>query len=1203
MTRSWRQTLAVFPGESPFWRAGAFGSAVACAIALLMIMPIPGSLGASAHSPSPLPSSASPASPTPSSSAATPAATTWHESCYHCGPSSRADAGIAYDSVDGYSLLFGGVNSTRVADTWEFHSGSWFLLHPVTSPSARQGGMLVYDPTDHEFVLFGGLDNTLTLLNDTWVFSGGNWTQLVTPHAPAPRYDAGMTWDATDGYVLLFGGCGVSCTGGFADTWKFLGGQWTQLSPLTSPSARGWAPITYDGADHEVLLFGGCGPSYVSLSDTWTYQGGNWAQIFPASRPPARCDQMDLAYDATLGYTTLFGGTDNGTDLADTWEFLGGSWTQIIPNASPDPRTSNGMWDDPTEGGVVIFGGDVGCNSCATNETWVYQSAASVPLAISAFGATPSGVALGQSLSISTSGTGGTPPYTFSYTGLPTGCVNLYTAALSCTPTGRGIFDTRVYLNDSASASVSATIEIQVYQPVFRNWTQICGFCGPSPRQDAGMAFDPTGGYTLLFGGIVGSTRLGDTWEFKGGNWFQLHPTTSPSARQGGTMVWDPVDQELVLFGGVDNTPAVLNDTWVFSGGNWTQLATPHAPAPRYDAGMTWDAADGYVLLFGGCSLACSSGHGDTWKFLGGTWTQLSPVNAPSARGWASLTYDAADHEVLLFGGCAPGYVSLGDTWTFKGGLWTQVFPPLQPSPRCDQQDLAYDPSLGYTVLYGGTDNGTMLGDTWSFLGGVWTPVTTAVFPSARTSNSMVDDPAVGGVIIFGGTVGCNSCEANSTYIFGPWAPSPLSVTLAATPNPADAGSNVSAQAATTGGGGTVSYAFDFGDGTFLSSATGTVNHAFSAAGHYVIAVWANDSAGQSATSSVMVTIDPQLTASLAVNPNPADLGSPVNFTSSVSGGVAPYTYSWSFGDGGLGGNLPNITHIYTTNGPFVAVLTVIDATGAMRQAWASVSIALQVSMSANVTLGAAPLVAGFHSTVAGGVPGYTYAWTFGDGATSAVASPTHTYLSAGTYSARLQVKDSQGHSATSTWNITTTPSGPLTIAVSASPAQIYLGNLTTITASPSGGRGGYTLVWSLLPSWCSAEGLAKLLCLPAVSGTYTFQAQVTDASGSRAVGQATLSVLPNEPSSGNKGPTLGFLGLPGYWGIGLVVLVAIAVVAAALVVAYASRRRESRKMATGSATTRPSPPSTSQEPSGPSSGNRRPPSPPGETDSLRDLF
>jgi len=60
-----------------------------------------------------------------------------------------------------------------------------------------------------------------------------------------------------------------------------------------------------------------------------------------------------------------------------------------------------------------------------------------------------------------------------------------------------------------------------------------------------------------------------------------------------------------------------------------------------------------------------------------------------------------------------------------------------------------------------------------------------------------------------------------------------------------------------------------------------------------------------------------------------------------------------------------------------------------------------------------------FSSTVSGGSPPYTYRWDFGDGMTSAEASPTHAYASTGTYLITLVVTDSGGHATTTRFSVT----------------------------------------------------------------------------------------------------------------------------------------------------------------------------------------
>jgi PKD repeat protein len=70
-----------------------------------------------------------------------------------------------------------------------------------------------------------------------------------------------------------------------------------------------------------------------------------------------------------------------------------------------------------------------------------------------------------------------------------------------------------------------------------------------------------------------------------------------------------------------------------------------------------------------------------------------------------------------------------------------------------------------------------------------------------------------------------------------------------------------------------------------------------------------------------------------------------------------------------------------------------------------------------------ASLLCSFDSSAAGDPDGSiaSYAWTFGDGATSTAANPSHTYAAAGTYAVQLTVTDNQSATSTVTKNVTVT--------------------------------------------------------------------------------------------------------------------------------------------------------------------------------------
>lgn len=94
-------------------------------------------------------------------------------------------------------------------------------------------------------------------------------------------------------------------------------------------------------------------------------------------------------------------------------------------------------------------------------------------------------------------------------------------------------------------------------------------------------------------------------------------------------------------------------------------------------------------------------------------------------------------------------------------------------------------------------------------------------------------------------------------------------------------------------------------------------------------------------TDSVNVNIISTLQVSATGNPNSGTAPLTVYFDTTASGGLSPYTYSWSFGDGGSSSQR-NPSHIYTSAGTYTAQVTVTD--GASQTQTDSDSVTINVS-------------------------------------------------------------------------------------------------------------------------------------------------------------------------------------------------------------------------------------------------------------------
>ena len=324
-------------------------------------------------------------------------------------PSARSDASMVYDAADGYTVLFGGENSSgALGDTWIFNGSKWSELPASTAPSPRYAASMVYDTADGYVLLFGGL-GCGGECNDTWEFKAGTWTELFPTQSPSARGYAAMTYDAGDGYVLLFGGGNGGSTV-FGDTWTFEAGHWTPATPNDFPSAREAAYMTDDLADGYVVMFSGTANAtcICQLSDTWEYSGGNWKPLTP-SRAPSSRDDYSLVYDPAISAVLFFGGWNAngacGNTTDDTWEFDGGNWTELPPTSSPSARSGAAMDYDPNVGGAVLFGGTNGTCRGVTpmflSDTWLFGGTRLATPASITVAATPSTLSPGQRFTVS----------------------------------------------------------------------------------------------------------------------------------------------------------------------------------------------------------------------------------------------------------------------------------------------------------------------------------------------------------------------------------------------------------------------------------------------------------------------------------------------------------------------------------------------------------------------------------------------------------------------------------------------------------------------------------------------------------------------------------------------------------------------------------------------------------------------------------
>ncbi len=154
---------------------------------------------------------------------------------------------------------------------------------------------------------------------------------------------------------------------------------------------------------------------------------------------------------------------------------------------------------------------------------------------------------------------------------------------------------------------------------------------------------------------------------------------------------------------------------------------------------------------------------------------------------------------------------------------------------------------------------------------------------------------------------------------------------------------------------------------------------------------------------------------------------------------------------------------------------------------------------------GLAPLAVNFKGTAGGGTSPYTYKWTFGDGGTSAVQDPAHTFAAVGSYVATLTVTDQASATAGSTVNINVVASLPLNANIAASPSSGRAPLAVDFSGSVTGGLAPYSYSWSFGDGGtATAQSPSHIY---AAAGRYTATLTVTDSASAKANASVTVTV------------------------------------------------------------------------------------------------
>ncbi len=256
------------------------------------------------------------------------------------------------------------------------------------------------------------------------------------------------------------------------------------------------------------------------------------------------------------------------------------------------------------------------------------------------------------------------------------------------------------------------------------------------------------------------------------------------------------------------------------------------------------------------------------------------------------------------------------------------------------------------------------------------------------------------------------------------------------------------------------------------------------------------------------------------------------SFTASCNGGACTFdgsgstdsdgtlaSYGWDFGDGVVGTGVA-VNHSFTASGSYPVKLTVTDnenGTGTTTQTVTVTVSPANQPPTARFTSSCKERVCSFDGTTSSDPDGTiaTYVWDFGDGSTSTVPAPAHTFAIDGTYPVKLTVTDNRGGTNSSTTSVRAANNVP--------PAASFTTSCTTlkcdVDASASSDPDGtiVTYLWSF-GDGSSASGVTASHTY-AVGGSYVIKLTATDDKG--AIGTQSKNVT--VAAAANATPTASF--------------------------------------------------------------------------------
>ncbi len=376
-----------------------------------------------------------------------------------------------------------------------------------------------------------------------------------------------------------------------------------------------------------------------------------------------------------------------------------------------------------------------------------------------------------------------------------------------------------------------------------------------------------------------------------------------------------------VLVHGGSSGAVVKNTSGTALAANFTSTFTTDSP-PAAHAGPNESGNEGSAITFAGSKTGGVGALTYSWTFGdGGTASgSLTPSHVYQQAGTYTATLTVTDSLGQTSQSSDAVTVALVAPTVTIGGPYSGTAGTAIGFSGSATDPSTYDTQAGFTY-------------SWNFGDG----------SSASTASASHTYAAAGTYTVTLSATDKEGSQGTASTTVMVAAPVPPAPVANAGPNEsAPEGSTVTFAGSETGGSGTLSYSWTFGDGGTASGSL-TPSHIYQQAGIYTATLTVTDGLSRTSSSSDVVTVSLVAPTVTIGGPYSGTANTAIAFSGSATDPStydtqAGFTYKWTFGDGSTAATAA-ASHTYASAGTYTVTLSVTDKEGATSTASTTVIV------------------------------------------------------------------------------------------------------------------------------------------------------------------------------------------------------------------------------------------------------------------------